>query len=190
MSGGMSATQHPQRSFPYVGPEAILDAVCETRRWKIECPEDLRKHFAQNAGQADKYGLVAATYVVSEDLVLYLADRRSEHVACARGLPVAAAGEIFIELHHASIAIARISNQSTGYCPSLDSWNAIAGVLLQLGVETPGGFDPACEFRRCDACKNIQIVKDGVFDCIFCATPLSADWNVGLPDNQNRLSSR
>ena len=30
-------------------------------------------------------------------------------------------------------------------------------------------------------------MKDGVFECVFCAAPLSADWNVGLPDSENSL---
>ncbi|MGH3750846.1 MAG: hypothetical protein ACRDT8_26020, partial [Micromonosporaceae bacterium] len=60
------------------------------------------------------------TYVVDVAGVLRLAPRRSEHVACAAGGEVLAAGEIsFVRgpWGPSGWAVSEVSNQSTGYCP-------------------------------------------------------------------------
>jgi hypothetical protein len=43
---------------------------------------------------------------------------------------------------------------------------------------TARGFPPACLFRRCPACANVTLVKDGVFQCGICGRPLPAEYNV------------
>jgi hypothetical protein len=62
------------------------------------------------------------TFVVSLDGQLRLAPRRSEHVDCAAGQPVLAAGEVLFSQDWAGWSVIEISNQSAGYCPDPDSW--------------------------------------------------------------------
>jgi hypothetical protein len=69
------------------------------------------------------------TFVVRGDGVLRLAPRRSEHVACGGGEPVPSAGEISFREDAGRGAVREVSNQSTGYCPDVDSWPAVAGAL-------------------------------------------------------------
>jgi hypothetical protein len=67
--------------------------------------------------------------------------RRSEHVVCAGGGLVRAAGELRFELRHGSVVVAEASNQSTGYCPEPQSWTARAARICPFA----GIFDN----RRC-----------------------------------------
>jgi hypothetical protein len=55
------------------------------------------------------------TYVVDEDGVLRLAPRRSEHIDCAGGSDVPAAGEIGFTPNSAGWAVREVSNHSSGY---------------------------------------------------------------------------
>src|SRR6266542_3004531 len=65
------------------------------------------------------------TFVVSLDGK----PRRSEHVDCAAGQPVRAAGEVLFARDGTGWSVSEISNQSTGYCPDPDSWPALAMAL-------------------------------------------------------------
>jgi hypothetical protein len=62
-------------------------------------------------------GTVPATFIIATEEQLWVADRRSEHVACANGLDVLAAGEIIFERSGNRIHADEVTNQSTGYCP-------------------------------------------------------------------------
>jgi len=148
-----------ERLLPYVG--SIKDWEPNRGRVEIAGRRDLLAWVMARREEADGEGLIPATYVVDADGRLWLAARRSEHVACAMGGPVRAAGELFLECDKKSISVARISNQSTGYCPPVETWEIVAVKLRELEVTMPSGFDPACEFRRCPGCGNLQIVKDG-----------------------------
>ena len=109
--------------FPYVGSEAIREA---NRTAPAGTLISSRAEFAVWTALADWEGpLLAATYTITPPLELRLADRHSEHIACAGGAPVLAAGELFTD----GTAILEITNQSTGYCPDLDSWHAVAAAL-------------------------------------------------------------
>ena len=92
------------------------------------------------------------TFVVSLDGQLRLAPRRSEHVDCAAGQPVLAAGEVLFSRDWAGWSVIEISNQSAGYCPDPDSWPALARTLDRLGLAHPSGFTHRVIFRRCPAC--------------------------------------
>ncbi|CAM5233201.1 hypothetical protein [Streptomyces avidinii] len=46
-----------------------------------------------------------------------------------------------------------------------------------IGLRT-GGFTHAVVFRRCPACGQLNIVRDGDFVCVFCDGALPPDWNV------------
>ncbi|MBE1530177.1 hypothetical protein [Actinomadura algeriensis] len=108
------------------------------------------------------------TYVVDLDGVLRLAPRRSEHVACAGGRPVLAAGEIAFE----GGRVVEVTNQSTGYCPGPESWTAVAEALDRAGLDRPDGFTDTFVFRRCPSCAELNVVKDEYYVCVFCDADL------------------
>jgi len=118
-------------------------------------------------------GSTPATFVVDLDGTLLLAARGSEHVACASGRPVLAAGELFI----GDTAIVEATNQSTGYCPEPGSWSAVGQAFDRIGVARPRGYTAAFVFRRCVHCGQLNVVKDDWFECDVCAAALPETWN-------------
>lgn len=117
-----------------------------------------------------------ATYVVDLEGTLRLAPRRSEHVGCAKGADVLAAGEI--RFAERGPAVEELSNQSTGYCPDVTCFDAVARALRTAGLGAPARFSTEIVFRRCVRCAQINLVKEGWFICVFCEADLPADWNV------------
>jgi hypothetical protein len=120
-------------------------------------------------------GLITATFVIDSKAKLRLADRRSEHVVCAGGQPVCAAGEMTVDT--ASLAVVEVTNQSVGYCPEPESWPTVAAALDNIGVEHPGNYTTSLIFRRCPKCGETNIVKDNWFKCAVCAAKLPDEWN-------------
>ncbi|RZT77884.1 hypothetical protein EV382_1055 [Micromonospora violae] len=120
-----------------------------------------------------------ATFVVDLHGTLRVAPRQSEHVACAAGQDVLAAGEISFAASNIGYSVQAVSNQSTGYCPDPDCWPAVAEALDRLGMPHPGGFTAALTFRRCTACGERNIVRDGDFACALCDGVLPPHWNFG-----------
>lgn len=119
------------------------------------------------------------TFVVDLGGALRLAPRRSEHVACAGGEPVLSAGEIgFRRSGGGGWEVGTVSNLSTGYCPDVVSWPAVAAALDRLGLPHPGGFTQAVVFRRCTGCGQCGIVREGHYVCVFCNADLPERWNV------------
>lgn len=118
------------------------------------------------------------TFVVDAVGVLRLAPRRSEHVVCAEGAAVLAAGEIAFGRESSRWIVTEVSNQSTGYCPDVDSWPSLADALDRVGLDHPAGFTHAVVFRRCPSCQQLTIVKEDYFVCAFCDEPLPRAWNV------------
>ncbi|SNT28619.1 hypothetical protein SAMN05421812_104249 [Asanoa hainanensis] len=106
-----------------------------------------------------------------------MAPRQSEHVACAAGQDVLAAGEITFGENSDGYFVEAVSNQSTGYCPDPDCWPAVAEALDRLDLPHPGGFTAPLTFRRCPACGERNIVRDADFTCALCAADLPAAWN-------------
>lgn len=124
-------------------------------------------------GSAD----LTVTYIVDADGALWIADRHSEHVACARGLHVRAAGELTMAPWRDGIEVLEATNQSTGYCPEPACWDALADALDKAGLPRPDGFAHAFEFRRCPGCGTNAIVKDQDFHCAVCGHALPLAWN-------------
>lgn len=122
--------------------------------------------------------------VVDAAGILLVADRRSEHVACAGGQPVRSAGELTFAIGH-DVVVVESSNQSTGYCPEPESWPAVATALRGAGLAAPDGFSLPCTFRRCPKCANVTLVKEGVFECGECGTELPAAYNCQQADRLN-----
>jgi hypothetical protein len=163
--------------YRYVGPTEIAARVRAGQQGTIvRSPQDVRD-WAQETRQDRPAGCVIATYVVDQRGLLLIADRRSEHVACAGGQPVQSAGEITFEIDRGAVVTA-ISNQSTGYCPEPESWPAVSAALALAGLSAPDGFTLACDFRRCPKCAGINLIKDGVFACDVCGADLPAGYNV------------
>jgi hypothetical protein len=118
------------------------------------------------------------TFVVDLQQRLWLAPRRSEHVRCADGADVLAAGEIQFQVDGLGRAVSRVSNQSTGYCPDLDCWVAVQRALDRAGVRHPHRLTDPVAFRGCPTCYAINIVRDDDFVCAVCASDLPDRWNL------------
>ncbi|OEV22323.1 hypothetical protein AN221_01295 [Streptomyces nanshensis] len=121
------------------------------------------------------------TFVVDGGGVLRLAPRRSEHVVCAGGGEVLSAGEMSFREDSGRWVVEEVSNQSTGYCPDIDSWPAVAEALDRIGIHRPPGFTHEVVFRRCHSCRELNIVREKDFVCVFCGEDLPREWNVGEP---------
>ena len=70
---------------------------------------------------------VVTTFVVGLDGVMAVANRHSEHVACAGLQPVLAVGEVTFSREKDGSEVIVVSNRSTGYCPDLARCRRRAG---------------------------------------------------------------
>ncbi|MFJ1753974.1 hypothetical protein [Kitasatospora sp. NPDC088134] len=163
------------RTYPYVGPPDIAAAARHAPPGTgLPDPAALAAWLAEQPSPVGPF-----TYTVGADETLRLADRRSEHVACAGGGAVLAAGEVtFGPAGGGRMRVVEVSNLSTGYCPDTACWPAVAGALAAVGVEHPGGFTQAVVFRRCRGCGAAQVVREGFFVCVFCEADLPERWNL------------
>ncbi|MEU2237077.1 hypothetical protein [Streptomyces vietnamensis] len=164
------------RSYRYVGPVEVKAAVRPgSGGCRIGSATDFYDWIAERstAEPAEPF-----TFVVSADGVLRLAPRRSQHVACAGGEMVLSAGEIGFVRKGGRWAVSEVSNQSTGYCPDIASWSAVARALDDVGLERPSDFTHEVVFRRCPGCQEHNIVREDDFVCIFCGSDLPETWNV------------
>jgi putative acetyltransferase len=165
------------RQYAYVGPDDIRDAVAGGPRGDAIATRDdlvrwLAAHVAEREGDS-----TPATYTVGVDGVLRIASRRSEHVACAGGERVLAAGELFVAR---DARVVGASNQSTGYCPEPACWSAVEAALGRAGIRHPGRFTDAIAFRRCVACGQRNLVKDDDYTCAVCDGVLPRAWNFDI----------
>lgn len=171
--------------------------MTHAKRYRYVGPAEIRDQ-ATGAVEAEAAGavldLVAErhsepfTFVVGTDGWLRLAPRRSEHVALAGGEDVLAAGEITFLPDGSGWRVAEVTNQSTGYCPDPDSWPAVGAALDRLGVSHPGDFTDKVIFRRCPACGERNIVRDGDYTCALCDSALPATWNFAAGNGVTRGS--
>jgi hypothetical protein len=160
--------------YRYVGPREIAErGAGQPGGTPIHSPGDLLR-WVRGTNQANP---ATCTFVVDADGVLLVADRHSEHVACAGGQAVRSAGELTIRVTGPKVEVVAVSNQSTGYCPEPESWPTVEAALAGAGLELPAGFDPACVFRRCLACGTKNLVKGGVFECGACSADLPTEYN-------------
>lgn len=163
------------RRYRYVGPDAIKRSVVTSSRGvAVRAAAELLP-FANGE---------AHTFVIDDQGVLRVADRRSEHVACAGGGEVYAAGELTAARmgaakgSDAGCRVVEISNQSTGYCPEPASWASVAAALDEAGIGHPGHFTYEAIFRRCTRCRERNLVKEAWFVCSICGADLPAAYNV------------
>lgn len=146
-------------------------------RYRLDCGERVFEWKDAEQPETEWDDTLPATFIVDLDYQMWFANRRSEHVACARVKPVLAAGEVFFEKVGNTFQVARITNQSTGYCPEPSSFPAVERALRSAGFECPHGYDPEFVFRLCVPCENICIVKDDDFTCPMCSRELPVEWN-------------
>ena len=166
------------KMYSYVGPPEILArSHTAPKGVPIKNANDFRD-WIEATGQRPASQIVA-TYVIDKDGLLLIADRRSEHVACAGGQPVASAGEMTFLVEVNQLEVIEVSNQSTGYCPEPESWPQVAQALDRIGLPHPGRFTCEIIFRRCPSCNQVNIVKDNWLVCLFCGKDLPTQWNVG-----------
>lgn len=166
------------RLYRYVGPDETRGrAEGSTPGTEIAAAEDLRAFVGA-------HGPTPLTFVVGEHGELRVAVRGAEHVACAgpgsAGAParVRAAGELWVRAEGASGArVEGASNQSTGYCPEPESFAALGAALDRAGIAHPGCYTEPIVFRRCTACGERNLVKEGWFVCALCDAALPAAWN-------------
>ncbi|MFD9030922.1 hypothetical protein ACFVZW_07175 [Streptomyces sp. NPDC059567] len=166
----------PRRSYRYVGPEHVRASVHSADSGTvIRTAAD----FARWAAARTRDELAEPfTFVIDTDGALRLAPRRSEHVACAGGERVLSAGEIGFRVESGRWVVGEASNQSTGYCPDIASWPAVARGLKRAGLDHPGRFTHEVVFRWCLACQEHNVVRDGYFVCVFCDADLPMQWNI------------
>jgi hypothetical protein len=177
-----------EKLYLYVGPEEIRSRSATGLGGRvIEAPEELRTwltyHRPSRAG-----ALIASIFVIDAEGRLRLADRHSEHVACAGGGPVLSAGEMFFSDEGDVAAVEEVTNLSTGYCPEPESWPVVGDALDRLGVVHPGRFTTEVIFRRCPNCGERNVVKDRWFACQVCGGELPRAWNFGTEQPAMRIS--
>ena len=171
-----------RKLYPYVSPAHLArQANSETHRLRVDIAATLAAWVVEQPG-TEPDGTLTVTFVVLPD-GLWVADRHSEHVACARGGPVHSAGEMTLELdrQQCSVEVVYITNQSAGFCPEPESWPAVEAALDAAGIGHPGTFSAEMIFRRCPKCGATNIVKDGWLECAVCGVELPREWNYGGP---------
>lgn len=165
--------QH-SHNYYYIGPHDLLSSLSE--RHHIQGAQDVSGWISQTK-QQPKNGMVVATFIVNTAGQLWVADRHSEHVACALGQPVLSAGEMTFALNGKQMSVVEVSNQSLGYCPEPSSWPAVAAALDKSALSHPSNFTSAYVIRRCEKCQSKNIIKDGVYECGVCQSLLPLEWN-------------
>ncbi|MEV7176424.1 hypothetical protein [Kitasatospora sp. NPDC093679] len=165
------------RPYRYVGPP---DIARKARTAPPGVPVRTTEELADWLGGREPDELrEPVTFVVDERGVLLLAPRRSEHVACAGGRPVLAAGEIaFVRGSGGGWEVSSVTNQSTGYAPGGRCFPSVAAAVAALGLTPPDRFDPVFVFRRCPVCRDLNVVREEDFHCAPCGSALPHAWNV------------
>lgn len=165
------------RQYHYVGPAEIAARIGPPAE-PIRSLTQLEQTLQKLSGSRDSRRVVTVTFVIDLAGHLRIADRRSEHVACAGGQAVLSAGELTFAGAADVLEIVQVTNQSTGYCPEPESWPQVAAALRQLTLPLPDNFAPAYHFRRCPACGQVNLVKDAWFVCAICEAELPQAWNL------------
>ena len=165
------------RLYSYVGGDIDEQVVNAPPGKRISSKMDLEKWLRETDQEMDDEGRMWVTFVVDRKETLRVAPRRSEHVACAEGGPVLAAGEMAFDWNEDMVEVVEVTNQSTGYCPEPASWPMVASALDRIGIRHPGEYTVAMEFRRCPECRERNLVKDGWFVCGGCGEDLPEEWN-------------
>jgi hypothetical protein len=155
----------PHRHYRYLGPADLRGSSSGEGRVEVDRVETVRQWLDD---QDPRDRAEPFTFVVTLGGRLRLAPRRSEHVVCAGGQDVLAAGEVRFEVDGEGPQVVEISNQSTGYCPDVDCWAAVEEALDAIGLRHPVGFTAPVVFRRCPTCDAKNVVRDDDYVCAVC----------------------
>ena len=166
------------RAYRHLHPEKTEAHPPNSTRARIATAHDVTHWLQQTRQRPDHDNTVTATFIVDLDGALWIADRRSEHIACASGRDVLSAGEITFDLDAKPVRVVSVTNQSVGYCPEPESWPSVAKALQGLGIPTPGKFTAEFIFRLCDRCGTTNVVRDHWFVCAVCGAELNKTWNL------------
>ena len=167
-------------TYRYIGSADLAEAEGEPpRRICVQQPQDVLRWIRETGQRLDAGRAVIATFIVDTAGRLWIADRYSEHVQCARGGDMLSAGEMTFTIDKGRVEVSAVTNQSTGYCPEPDSWPSVAAALDRTGLPRPHTFATEFVFRRCLAWDARNIVKEGWFECGVCRSPLPEQWNFG-----------
>jgi len=174
-----------RKEYRYVGPASILASLpIPSQRIQVTSAHDVQQWIESTRQPTENDGSVVATFIVDTSGVLWVSDRRSEHVLCAAGQNVLSAGEMSFVNDKPHVYVESVTNQSTGYCPEPESWPIVAMALTDSQIEHPAFFTTAFIFRRCSVCQTTNIVKDLWFECAVCGATLSLHWNFDTTDEE------
>src|SRR5262245_7411695 len=126
------------RQYSYVGSNAVLNAVhASAQRFQIQRAADVL-HWIKGTKQIlERDKTIVVTFIVDLAGNLWIADQRSEHVACAGGEKVLSAGEMTFQVLEQNIEVIEITNQSAGYCPEPESWPVVEAALTKSRLPHP-----------------------------------------------------
>ena len=162
--------------FQYVGPRRLYSLASQTPKGKLLSGFNALREWIRKTNEPEE---IWATYVVSLDCNVLIAERQYEHVTCAGRQDVLGAGEVLLS---ADAEIMEISNYSTGYCPDVTSIHATQRAFARCCSTQFSGFSYAAEFRKCSDCGARNVVRDSWFFCAVCDSPLNSRWNFESPD--------
>lgn len=162
------------KQFEYVGPEEVRAQARHSPPGAPIVSHEAMVNWLRQTGKDVSSEGGWATYIVDLRGYLVLAPRRTEHVACAQGTAVLAAGEIRFTTWG---EVVEVTNNSTGYCPAEDSWESVQLAIAQAELPHPPGFTYIAQFRRCPTCGERNLVKDDWYHCALCEAELPLEWN-------------
>jgi hypothetical protein len=100
------------KQYKYIGPKELLKLVSNTKRGKvISEANDVISWIKERNQELNAMNQVIATFIIDMDNRLLVADRHSEHVACAGGENILSAGEMTFELNGNNVEIVHVTNQ-------------------------------------------------------------------------------
>jgi len=171
------------RVYSYKGPIEIIENLPKNSNRVLVTSSVSILDWISSTNQTSEYDdLFMATFIIDTDGNMWINDRRSEHVLCAKGNDVLSAGEVGFEIGTNTVEAIEITNQSTGYCPEPESWYFVERALNKANIKHPSYFTMEIIFRLCENCGTKNIVKDGWFECGVCQKPLSNEWNFNQSD--------
>jgi hypothetical protein len=125
------------RAYRHQHQEKTEAHPSNSTRARIAAAQDVI-HWLQQTGQCPEHdNTITATFIVDLDGALWIADRRSEHLACPNGRDVLSAGEITFDLDSMPVRVASVTNQSLGYCPEAELWPASPRLWRQSEFPRP-----------------------------------------------------
>ncbi len=156
------------KAYPYIGPperRELGDLPCA--RQCVVNARNILDWIGQTHPKQHITHTITATFIVDIAGYLWIADRHYEHVACAQGQSVLSAGEITFAQED-GLEITALSNQSTGYCPHVKTWPAVARALSRAQLTFPATWTLACTFARCTQCHTLHLIKHESWICAVC----------------------